>query len=912
MKKLFLIFLLAFLIAIGGKSQIVANFEDGTTGSLNLHVMGCGNWDNPDLHPVNETFMVVDNPNFSGFNTSSKVMKFIRRGTDNGGLPWAGFWANCNPQLDVTANKYVHVKVYKTRISPIKFKLEDGAAGTLEIFSKYPQTVVYGWEDIVFDFSSQTGTYPIIAFMPDFADPVGLTEDITIYFDDIVVNNDSLPNTTTAYYIENFEHIPLNIMYGDQSVDLSTMTVVTNPFPDSIDSSATVCEFLRDKDGVYWGGFWSALPTPVDVTTNKYIHVKVYKSRISPIKFKLESGAAGTLEIESKYPQTIVNGWEDIVFDFSSKTGTYPIIAFMPDYVDPVGLTEDIIIYFDDLVVNNDSLPNTIPVYTIENFEPIPLNIMYGDPSVDSSTMTVVSNPFPGGIASSEMVCKFLRDKDGAPWGGFRSELPTPIDVTTNKYIHVKVYKSRVSPIKFKLEGGVAGTLEIESKYPQTVVNGWEDIVFDFSSKTGTYPIIAFMPDYVDTVGLIEDIPIYFDDIILNNDFTPLGRYNVSGTITYANSANTPMNNVILSLKNELGSVIGTSITDVSGGYSFGNVDNGDYTLQVTSSKPWNGVSASDVLLYQKHIANIIPLTGIYFASGDVNNSGSLTASDVLLIKKRIASIISSFPSGDWLFNNGAINVNGSNVTYNFNGLVYGDANGSYIPTAVALSAVKEQGIISMEEVNDVEGEITVPVHISDMPDLGSFQFTIAYDPDKIQFTGIDHWYDGINDVTVGNSVPGQLTFVWAANDKGVNITDGTLCNIRFTTKTSGESNISFENNPTLKEFSDYDGNLFMPQFINGGIGSVNGIGEQNRAEISVYPNPSNGTFTLEFKTAQSQAFDVKIYNSLGVAVYQQLNVAANGKYSTEISLNDLPEGIYTLTVTGNHANYIKKIVIRK
>jgi hypothetical protein len=37
---------------------------------------------------VEETFMVIDNPDVSGINTSTKVLKFIRRGTDKGGLPW--------------------------------------------------------------------------------------------------------------------------------------------------------------------------------------------------------------------------------------------------------------------------------------------------------------------------------------------------------------------------------------------------------------------------------------------------------------------------------------------------------------------------------------------------------------------------------------------------------------------------------------------------------------------------------------------------------------------------------------------------------------------------------------------------------------------------------------------------------
>jgi hypothetical protein len=93
---------------------------------------------------------------------------------------------------------------------------------------------------------------------------------------------------------------------------------------------------------------------------------------------------------------------------------------------------------------------------------------------------------------------------------------------------------------------------------------------------------------------------------------------------------------------------------------------------------------------------------------------------------------------------------------------------------------------------------------------------------------------------------------------------------------------------------------------------TLTGINSLDRTEVAVYPNPNNGTFTLEIQPTQSRTFDIRLFNSLGMAVYQQLNVVANGKYSTEICSGDLPEGIYTLTVTGKDANYIRKIVIRK
>ncbi|PIQ27553.1 MAG: hypothetical protein COW63_15875, partial [Bacteroidetes bacterium CG18_big_fil_WC_8_21_14_2_50_41_14] len=94
MKKCLFFIAMAFVSINFLSAQVVADFEDGTTGPLTLHVQGCGDYDNDAIHPVDETFMVIDNPDASGLNTSTKVLKFIRRGTDNGGMPWGGFWAN--------------------------------------------------------------------------------------------------------------------------------------------------------------------------------------------------------------------------------------------------------------------------------------------------------------------------------------------------------------------------------------------------------------------------------------------------------------------------------------------------------------------------------------------------------------------------------------------------------------------------------------------------------------------------------------------------------------------------------------------------------------------------------------------------------------------------------------------------
>lgn len=324
--------------------------------------------------------------------------------------------------------------------------------------------------------------------------------------------------STMAQTIEDFESLKMNLMAGGAE-DLSSFTVIPNPDPAGINTSYAVVKFLRDKDGVAWGGFYATLANAVDLTANKFVHVKVWKPRISPVKFKLEGTT--NLEIASINPQTVVNGWEELVFDFTALTGNYSKIVFMPDFNDPVGLTDDIIIYFDDLTINNDPAVGSAAVQVMENYDYIPLNYMLGGGD-DQSTMTIFPNPDKSGVNLSDYVIKFHRDMNGVPWGGFWSPLPVPADVTVNKYVHAKVWKPRISPVKLKLEGGTAGTLETASMNAQTKTGAWEDFVFDFTSKTGTYPILAFMPDFNDPVGLTEDIEIYFDDFIVNNDPNPM------------------------------------------------------------------------------------------------------------------------------------------------------------------------------------------------------------------------------------------------------------------------------------------------------------------------------------------------------------------------------------------------------
>jgi len=383
----------------------------------------------------------------------------------------------------------------------------------------------------------------------------------------------------------------------------------------------------------------------------------------------------------------------------------------------------------------------------------------------------------------------------------------------------------------------------------------------------------------------------------------------VTGTVTYANTANTPLAGLTIKLKNDGGTVIATTTTNAAGNYSFSPVAAGNYMLEATTTKPWGGVSAADVLLYRKHIANITLLTGIYLASGDVNASGGLSAADVLLVKKRIATIINSFTVGDWLFNNMPFTVGSNGVTQNFKGITYGDANGSYIPAAGKSAIVNHQGAITLETIAAAKGEVIIPVHVTGIPDLGSFQFTVQYDPARLTPVDISDWYQGIDAVTIGNPAPGLITFVWAADVSGIAMGDGVLCNLHFTSNSTDGSVLNFINAPTSREFTDFDGIAFEPDMINGAVKSITGTEANNLPGFSVYPNPNNGKFTLRFDSGNTTV-NIRVTNVIGAVVFEETSVAIPASHSTVVDLGTLPEGMYLLNVEENGSVKTQKVFV--
>ncbi|MEO8759272.1 MAG: T9SS type A sorting domain-containing protein [Bacteroidia bacterium] len=82
--------------------------------------------------------------------------------------------------------------------------------------------------------------------------------------------------------------------------------------------------------------------------------------------------------------------------------------------------------------------------------------------------------------------------------------------------------------------------------------------------------------------------------------------------------------------------------------------------------------------------------------------------------------------------------------------------------------------------------------------------------------------------------------------------------------------------------------------------------------ELTVYPNPANGVFTIELMNANSTKISLNITNILGATVYETQEANTNTDFNTQVNLQNLAAGTYFIHVISIDKIYTKKIIINK
>jgi hypothetical protein len=197
------------------------------------------------------------------------------------------------------------------------------------------------------------------------------------------------------------QNAPINFETGGNGADWTwtvfendtnpDLEIIANPDPSGANTSETVAQFTALQAGQPFAGVESAqggdLGEFVLDETNNIITIMVWKPIISDVGIKLVSSTFWS-QGEIKVPNTVINQWEELTFDFSNNinppagNGVLNQIVIFPDFD---SRSQDNVVYFDNIVFSDGNLSTENNDFS-NNF------VVFPNPSSDNWTITAKTN----------------------------------------------------------------------------------------------------------------------------------------------------------------------------------------------------------------------------------------------------------------------------------------------------------------------------------------------------------------------------------------------------------------------------------------------------------------------------------------------------------------------------------------
>lgn len=150
------------------------------------------------------------------------------------------------------------------------------------------------------------------------------------------------------------------------------------------------------------------------------------------------------------------------------------------------------------------------------------------------------------------------------------------------------------------------------------------------------------------------------------------------------------------------------------------------------------------------------------------------------------------------------------------------------------------------------------------------------------------------------------LPFMMNATPAGGTFTGGTAVNgIMFDPTTAGVGS-----HPVLYSYTDANScSNSITQNIN--VADCTGIEEYiNSGDVNVYPNPTNGMFTINVTSANFNELNISISNIQGKEIYNFTERNINSDYNKQIDLEGIAKGVYFIKINTGTELKIKKLII--
>ena len=449
-------------------------------------------------------FDIVDNPAPGGSNDKASKVGSIT----NSGATYEGLFFELGTDVDLDANKTITMNFWADAAVDVLMKLEEGSTSTPDVIVSHSGS---GWEELSFIFTATSKYSKLVIFV----DGPGTT-DGTFYMDDII-------QVKSAPVITLNGTDPLSILIGSTftdpgataidayGVDITSDIVIAGDTVDTNTAGTYIITYnVSDDTGKAASEVTRTVIVAADIvapvitlTGSDTINVTLGDAFTDP-------GATATDNVDGDITTSIVVSGDTVDVN---TAGTYTITYNVSDAAGnpATEVTRTVIV----------AAPGACTAETTESYSAADLNMTFlTDPSAfvisDGAGFEWIDNPDSDNAVNTSCKVGQITKSGQFPYDNNQFDLDGKLDFNNNSGLKIKVWSGLAdTQVRIKLEEiGNPGN-NIEQELTTSVISGWEELIFPFSSADS---------DKFNKIVIFFDLDenntdtYYFDDLALYGD----------------------------------------------------------------------------------------------------------------------------------------------------------------------------------------------------------------------------------------------------------------------------------------------------------------------------------------------------------------------------------------------------------
>ena len=449
-------------------------------------------------------FDIVDNPALGGSNDKASKVGSIT----NSGATYEGLFFELGTDVDLDANKTITMNFWADAAVDVLMKLEEGSTSTPDVIVSHSGS---GWEELSFIFTATSKYSKLVIFV----DGPGTT-DGTFYMDDII-------QVKSAPVITLNGTDPLSILIGSTftdpgataidayGVDITSDIVIAGDTVDTNTAGTYIITYnVSDDTGKAASEVTRTVIVAADIvapvitlTGSDTINVTLGDAFTDP-------GATATDNVDGDITTSIVVSGDTVDVN---TAGTYTITYNVSDAAGnpATEVTRTVIV----------AAPGACTAETNESYSAADLNMTFlTDPSAfvisDGAGFEWIDNPDSDNAVNTSCKVGQITKSGQFPYDNNQFDLDGKLDFNNNSGLKIKVWSGLAdTQVRIKLEEiGNPGN-NIEQELTTSVISGWEELIFPFSSADS---------DKFNKIVIFFDLDenntdtYYFDDLALYGD----------------------------------------------------------------------------------------------------------------------------------------------------------------------------------------------------------------------------------------------------------------------------------------------------------------------------------------------------------------------------------------------------------